>query len=154
MNIAEEFVLVITTLQAAGIDFAVCGGVAKAVHGLPRFTRDINLLIQPSDLDAAIEALKACGYEFDSGNIPFATVNIRRITKIVGPDFLVLDLMIVNDWLAEIWNKRERIEWNGNSVPAVSAVGLARMKRLAGRLQDLADIERLGFEINDPAIQP
>jgi hypothetical protein len=154
MNLVEEFVGVVATLQAAKIDFAVCGGFAMAVHGLPRFTQDIDLLVQPADLDSAIAALKSRDFVFDSGEIPFTKLTIRRITKIVGPDFLVLDLMIVNDWLAEIWNQRVLVEWEGLQLTAVSAVGLARMKRAAGRLQDLADIERLGFSLDDPTIQP
>ena len=125
-----------------------------AVHGLPRFTQDIDILIQPTDIDAAIQAMKSRKFLFDSGVIPFKTVDIRRITKLEGPDYLVLDMMIVNELLAPIWNERIWVDWNGLTVPTVSSVGLARMKRIASRPQDLVDIERLGFDLDDPAIQP
>ena len=35
------------------------------------------------------------------------------------------------------------VEWEGRRVPVVSVGGLIRMKRVAGRPQDLVDIENL-----------
>jgi hypothetical protein len=40
------------------------------------------------------------------------------------------------------------------NLPVVYAAGLAKMKRLSGRPQDLLDIATLGFAPDDPAIQP
>jgi hypothetical protein len=37
-------------LDAAGVDYALCGGVALAIHGVPRATQDIDLLVRPEDL--------------------------------------------------------------------------------------------------------
>jgi hypothetical protein len=37
-------------------------------------------------------------------------------------------------------------EWQGGTISVVSLAGLAKMKRLAGRKQDLADLEQLGIE--------
>lgn len=42
-----------------------------------------------------------------------------------------------------VWERRECVEWEGTSLWVVSRDGLVQMKRLAGRLQDLADIEKL-----------
>ena len=58
MNIQHELYLVIDTLQRAGIDYALCGGLAVIVHGYPRLTRDIDLLIREEDLVRARSSLK------------------------------------------------------------------------------------------------
>ena len=44
-DLYEEFKSIISALEQRGIDYAVCGGLAMAVHGLARATVDIDLLI-------------------------------------------------------------------------------------------------------------
>ena len=159
MNIYEEFVGIVTTLQAAKIDFAVCGGFAMAIHGLPRYTKDIDLLVRPEDVERVVRAVRVRDFIFDAGTMRFGEAtpreqDVRRINKIVDRDLLTLDLLIVGRNLEGVWLGKEVYNWNDFDVCTVSALGLARMKRAAGRLQDLADIERLGIDPNDPAIQP
>jgi hypothetical protein len=153
MNIVEEFTKVIETLQAAKIEFAVCGGFAMAIHGFTRYTKDIEILILPLDIPDVVAKMKACGFDFDVGIIPFTHNSVYRVTKIDGPDFLMLDLLIVNRSLVGIWSERTMVEWNGKPISTVTALGLARMKRLAGRPQDLVDIQTLGFDPNDPVLR-
>ena len=57
VDIYQEFVLIIDALNRQGIDYAVCGGISMAIHGLPRFTRDIDLLIRPEAWPAARKTL-------------------------------------------------------------------------------------------------
>lgn len=67
MNLKDELLLITNTLSAARIDYALCGGVAVAVHGYPRATRDIDLLIREEDL----ADLQALGLDGDvSGAVP------------------------------------------------------------------------------------
>ncbi len=158
MDIFEEFIGVTKALQVANIEFAVCGGFAMALHGLPRFTEDIDLLVRRDDVERIVKLMSAIGFEFDAGTIPLAVrtrhpIALRRITKIVGENFVTLDLLSVNAGLDDVWRERETHALNGVNIPSVSVLGLAKMKRMAGRLQDLADIERLGVDPNDPAIQ-
>ena len=71
---------------------------------------------------------------------------VHRISKVEGRDVLTLDLLIVSAVLDEVWKTREAFEWRGRNVTVVSTEGLRKMKRLAGRSQDLADLESLGLE--------
>ena len=48
---------VVKTLNSYHIPYALCGGMAVVLHGYPRLTRDIDLLIRPSDLAGARDAL-------------------------------------------------------------------------------------------------
>ena len=158
MDLFDEFQKVIASLQREGIEFAVCGGIALALHGHPRFTSDVDLLVQPEDVERLVALLQAdLGFKFDAGQMPFGQGSqqhfIRRITKIVGQDPLVLDLLIVAPMFEDVWATRETFVWREQRLSVVSAVGLAKMKRLAGRPQDLVDITTLGFDANEPAIQ-
>ena len=92
--------------------------------------------------------VKPLGFWIEGGLIPFdpgtpKARNVYRISKIDGEDVLTLDLLLVSAILSIAWDKRETIEWQNQVVPVVSPEGLIHMKTLAGRKQDLADIEKL-----------
>ncbi len=39
------------SLDTAGVAYALCGGLAANIYGADRFTKDIDLLVAPGDLD-------------------------------------------------------------------------------------------------------
>ena len=64
----------------------------------------------------------------------------------IGTELLTLDLIGVTRVFEDVWSSRTTMAWRDVQIPLVSLQGLAKMKRLAGRKQDLADIETLGLE--------
>lgn len=150
MDLYEELVDVISRLTEARINYALCGGLAVAIHGYPRFTKDIDLLIHPDDLGRIRAVLAVGGYTVDAGRIPFAVGTptervIYRMSKVVAGDLLSVDLVLVSPVLAQVWADRERYSWQGREIAVVSAAGLALMKRVAGRPQDVVDLQQLGL---------
>ena len=148
MNLYDEFLALIEALSREEVDYGVCGGIALAIHGFPRFTKDIDLLILPQDLDRVIATAASRGFlvvanplRFDSGK-PTAR-EVRRISKIEGEDVLTLDLLLANGILQKAWDDREEYLWQERPIKVVSAQGLALMKKIAGRDQDLLDVKRL-----------
>ncbi len=151
MNIRQELFLVIDTLQRAGIDYALCGGLAVVVHGFPRLTQDIDLLVREEDLDRARNALRSVGYSVESGILSFEAgtpneVRLFRVTKVEAEDHMTLDLVLDAPHLRAVWRDRERHQVEDRMLQVVSREGLATMKRMAGRPQDLADLSHLGLE--------
>jgi hypothetical protein len=59
---------------------------------------------------------------------------------------LSLDLLLVTPQVQDVWETREKIDFLGKRLSVVSLSGLIKMKRLAGRPQDLADIHRIENE--------
>lgn len=158
MNLTDEFTALVNAMQDANIEFAVCGGMAMALHGYPRFTNDIDLLIRPGDLDAAVKAARSCGFDDEVESIKLGQrtgrlVDIRRINKFKAESFMTLDFVLVTMVLEDVWRGRSQFKWENRSLLVVTASGLAKMKMLAGRPQDLLDIQTLGFALDDPAIQ-
>ena len=47
MDLYEELLEIIDALSKAKLNYALCGRIAVAFYGYPRFTRDIDLLIRP-----------------------------------------------------------------------------------------------------------
>ncbi len=69
VDVAEAARRIADALDAAGIDYAIGGGLAYAYYGVPRATNDIDLNVFPSAfaLPELIAALRAAGCEVDSG---------------------------------------------------------------------------------------
>lgn len=148
-TLLDEFRSITTALNDAGIDYAVCGGWAMAIHGLPRATMDIDLLIRAEDLDRVVGIARSNGFDIEGLPLHF-DIEIRRISKIdrASKQLITLDLRLVSDEQRDIWDDRQKINWKEGQTSVVSRDSLIKMKRLAGRTQDLADIEKLQ-EVND-----
>ncbi|HKH49451.1 MAG TPA: hypothetical protein VKM72_32700 [Thermoanaerobaculia bacterium] len=148
MNLQEEFLALIDALNRDGAEYGVCGGIALAIHGFPRFTKDIDVLVRPQDLDRVISVAAARGFIVAANPLRFdigtpKEREVRRISKIDGEDVMTLDLLLAKGVLQEAWGDREEFEWQGRVVKTVSAAALAQMKRIAGRDQDLLDVRKL-----------
>ena len=63
---------------------------------------------------------------------------------------MVEDVITTLDAVEPAWSSRVRARWRSRDIWTVSLDGLARMKRLAGRPQDLADLDNLGLEREEP----
>ncbi len=146
--LVEELRLLVSEFNDREIEFALCGGLAVAAHGFTRATQDIDFLIREESLEKAYAAAAAVGFDIRGLDISFKerTVEIRRVSKIVGEDVISLDLLLVTPFVEDVWDGREAKEFEGEVITLVSRDGLIKMKKQAGRPQDLADIERLENE--------
>ena len=144
----HEFTKLIASIEDSELEYAVCGGLAMTIHGFVRATIDIDLLIQPETLEKAFQIAKDNGYNIHGLDISFKerAVEIRRVSKVIGEDILSLDLLLVTPFVEDVWQARQQIEFMGRHLTVVSLEGLVKMKTLAGRPQDLADIHRIENE--------
>lgn len=138
LDITEELDSIRNLLSQRGIEFALCGGMAMAIHGFVRATVDLDLLVKPQDVDAIQNALSSLGYVVDAHGT-------SKIDATDG-DTMMLDLLVVTDEAREVWNEAEVVLWREKPLTVVSRRGLITLKRLRGTLQDLADIDRLPAE--------
>ena len=146
--IFEQLQLIVGSFNKNEVEFALCGGLAVSAHGLIRATEDIDFLIREETLDQAYRAAAEAGYDIRGLDISFKerTVEIRRISSMVDGEVISLDLLLVTPEIEDVWSTRERIDFVGLSLFVVSREGLIKMKRNAGRPQDLVDIDRLENE--------
>jgi predicted nucleotidyltransferase len=148
MDLKQELLNAVGALNRAGVPYALCGGMAVVLHGYPRLTRDIDLLIRPQELEAAKAALATAGFSISGGLIPFDTGGpherkVFRLSKRIGEDLLTIDLLLLPPFLRDIWEDCETYKLDGVPVTVVDRSGLIAMKKIAGRHQDLSDIENL-----------
>ncbi len=148
MNLVDELHAIAAVLAEAGVVYAVCGGVAVTMHGATRSTRDLDLLVAPREIARVLELVRPLGYAFAALPMTFDAGtprerHVQRVSKIAEGGHLLLDLIAADGALADALDDREVVALPEGPVAVVSRPTLLRMKRLAGRAQDLADLERL-----------
>lgn len=62
MNVFDEFTDIVSHLEEAKVRYALVGGVAMAFYMEPRFTQDIDLLLDPGAFGSARQVLEHAGY--------------------------------------------------------------------------------------------
>jgi hypothetical protein len=146
LDLEEELRALIEALDAAAVPYALCGGLAVAIHGHPRATIDIDLMVQEQDVIQAKELAGTLGFRFEATPMVLhgSAVPIHRVSKIDRDgEVLMVDLLVVTPFTAEAWHSRETHEWHGRPLTVVSRQGLIALKRLRSSPQDLADIAAL-----------
>jgi hypothetical protein len=145
----QELDQLVAALEENKIEYAVCGGLALTIHGFPRATFDIDVLIREESLEKAFEIAAKQGFDIHGLDISFKdrAVEIRRVSKIdEDGEVMPLDFLLVTPFVEDVWNNKEHLIWQGRVLSIVSRQGLIKMKQLAGRPKDLIDIERIKNE--------
>ena len=144
----------IDLLRAFGdhrVEYLVVGAHALAAHGHVRATKDLDVWIRatPENAARAYRALAAFGAplsDLTEGDlatpgtvfqIGVAPVRIDILTHIDGVEF------------DEAWEARVSASFGPVASQVLSREHLIRNKRASGRLQDLADLERLEGRADD-----
>ena len=147
LDLYEEFRALIAALTDHQIEYALCGGLAMAVHGTPRATVDIDLVIRAESLAAVSSLARKLGYALEAAPLHFGdgAVEIRRLVKTDSEteDFLPLDLLLVTPALQRVWESRSTVSWEGGQLQVISREGMIAMKSLRNNGQDRDDIARL-----------
>jgi hypothetical protein len=144
IDLFDETMGLLAELERHGVPYAVAGALALAIHGVPRATTDIDLLVRRDDVEATLEVARARGFGVQALPMRFSDgLEVRRSSKVDTTVMLTLDLLLVNENLEPVWASRERVATERGDVWVVSRQGLIEMKAWAGREQDLADIRRL-----------
>ncbi len=155
-----SFEAVTKALNAADVRYLVVGGLAVNAHGYLRFTKDIDLVIRlcRSDILGAFVALAGIGYR---PSVPitgeqFADATLRE-SWIRDKGMIILkmwsdrhretplDIFMREPFDFDLEYERAlRGQQSGDPVARFVAIpALIEMKLLAGRPQDLIDIEKL-----------
>ena len=145
MNVERDFREFFALLNRHNVRYLIIGGFAFSFYAEPRYTKDIDILIEQSEENARnlMQALHSFGFSdltmsskdfLESEQIiqlGVAPVRIDILTSIKDIEFPVL------------WENRVTGRYGDINVWFISKKDLIQIKRLSGRMQDLADIEKL-----------
>lgn len=159
MRVVATYEDVFAALDTARVRFVVVGGVAVILHGSLRLTADLDLVIDLAAEEAvgAMEALTQLGLEprlpvaareFADNDTRAAWVRDRgmMVFTLIAPagDLVEVDVFATEPFpFDEMYAAAKVVALADRSVHIASLDHLIAMKRVAGRPQDIADIEAL-----------
>ena len=145
MSINSDFSDLFAALNAAGARCLLVGGYALAVHATPRFTKDIDVWIEPTPANAArvMAALRAFGAPLDA--VSEADLSHPGIVFQMGVPPNRIDLMTSIDGVAfeDAWRDRISTSYGEQTIAVIGRAHLIANKRATGRAQDLLDADLL-----------
>jgi hypothetical protein len=133
------------TLNAAEARYLLVGGYAVAFHAQPRFTKDLDVWVEPDSANAA-RVYQALG-QFGAPLHELTVADLERPGTIfqmgVPPNRIDIVTTIDGVEFSEAWPDRAETRYGDQVVPVIGRPQLIKNKRASGRPQDLLDLEVL-----------
>ena len=135
---------VFASLNSHEVEYVVIGGMAAILHGVPRATFDLDMLIEatPENAGRLLEALREAGFG-TAGLITPEELAAHEIT--IFKDRYRIDVQTRTPGLAfaDAWARRVEMKVEGQPFWVASKEDVIRSKRAAGRKIDLEDARLL-----------
>jgi len=138
---------VFASLHQHNVKYIIIGGIAAVLHGVPRATFDLDILIEASPENA--QHLLTALLQAQLGTAALTTAE----------DLLAHEITIFRDWVqidvqtrtpgiefSSAWERRETMCYQEQDFYVVSKVDLIASKRAAGRVKDLEDVRLLELD--------
>ena len=145
MNLQKDLREFVELLNALEVHFLIVGAFAVAHHGYVRYTADLDVFVEKSNVNAE-RILRAIG-EFGFGGVGLTPEDFTHKDQIVqlgvAPNRIDILTTLTGVSFDEAWSSREMANIAGLTVPVISRALLKQNKLATGRPQDLADLEYL-----------
>jgi hypothetical protein len=130
--------------QQHEVKYVVIGGIAAVLHGIPRATFDLDILIEANEenVQRLLEALENAG---------FGTATMTNTKDVLANEITVFDDRVRIDvqtrtlgiTFGDVWNRRKTVTYNGQKFFILSKEDLIKSKLASGRDIDKEDVRLL-----------
>ncbi len=149
---------ILKELNRAGVRYVVAGGIAVNLHGVPRATADLDLLIEmsPSNVRKLVNVMRKVGYlpRIPVGWESLTLENLQRWKKekhmraitFRNPKvpYEEVDVILEHSLdMTRVLREKKLVKAGDLRIPLISLDHLITLKRRSKRLQDLADVKAL-----------
>lgn len=152
MSLHQDFKDILAAFASYNVEYVIVGGYAVVFHGQPRFTKDLDLWINPSknNMDKVRNALISFGapeemlIQLDSAT--------EQDVLWMGASPLRIDIVkgVPGGEFQNVFARRISTILDGVCVSIISLEDLIDIKKASGRPQDLIDVDMLQKNITDP----
>lgn len=146
MEIRNDFKELLECFLKNDVRFIVVGAFALAWHGHPRYTGDIDLLVESTDENAQkiVQALRDFGFASVGLQVQDFVIPNQVIQLGVAPVRIDLLTSLSGVSWTDAWQGADQGNYGEVKVRYLGRREYITNKKACGRLQDLADLERLG----------
>ncbi len=145
VTLEKDYLDFIKLCNEHDVKYLVIGGFAVGVHGYPRYTKDIDIAIEISEENAGKIVLVI--QDFGLGSLGLTKADFLRKSFITQLGHEPVRIDILNDVdgtsFSQAWENRKEINYEGLLINFIGYEELLILKKLAGRSQDITDIEKL-----------
>lgn len=141
----KDFAELLRLFNKHGVRYCIVGAFAVAFHAIPRYTKDLDILVEPTQengkrICAALKDFGFGGLRIWAGDfaregrfiqLGYEPVRVDLITSIPGISFV------------QAWKNRKTGRYGGAKAFFLGLKELMKNKKVAARKQDLADLEIL-----------
>jgi len=143
MKVERDYEDLLRSFNEHEVKYCVVGAFAVAYYAVPRYTKDMDILVEPSMENARriIKALNSFGFgKLDLKEndfiypdrviqLGYEPIRVDILTSISGVDF------------EEVWKNRKRASYGEIEVSFIGKDELIKSKQASGREQDMIDVE-------------
>jgi len=141
--------------QQQEVKYVVIGGIASVLHGIPRATFDLDILIEATaeNVQRLLAAMAGAG---------FATATMTNAEDVLANEITVFNDRVRIDVqtrtpgvsFEDAWKRRKTVTYNGQEFFILSKEDLIRSKRACGRDVDMEDVRLLELPDDGQANNP
>ena len=145
MRVEKDFEELLKLFDKYKVRYCIVGSFAVGFHAIPRYTKDIDFLVEPSDKNAknVLKALKEFGFE----GLQLGVLDFSREGMVVqlGYEPVRIDLItsIGGCKFKEVWENKAKGTYGEAKAFFIGLDELIKSKLAAGRKQDKADMDIL-----------
>ena len=143
--LSKDFKEFVALLNKYDVQYLVVGGYAVAIHGYPRYTKDLDVWIalSPENADKILKALDDFGF----GELNLTAEDFSEPDQIIQLGFPPNRIDIMTSLSGVDFNNcyetRLEVNLDGIAFVIIDRVNLKKNKLATGRPQDLADAENI-----------
>ena len=143
--LSKDFKEFIALLNAHNVRYLLVGAYAVALHGYPRYTKDLDVWVELSaaNADSLLRALE----EFGFGSLGLKSEDFLESDQVIQlgypPNRIDIVTALTDVQFDDCYAARIEVDIQGLKINLIDLEHLKQNKRATGRPQDLADAEHL-----------
>ena len=148
MEAQQDFKELLELFNEHKVEYIIVGSYALAFHGAPRFTGDIDILVNPSSGNS--QRILSALTDFGFGSLNLTVDDFQKPGSVVQLGYPPVRIDVMTSITGVTWEEASKGKQTGlyGNIP-VFFLGREQYianKRATGRKKDLADLEALGEE--------
>jgi hypothetical protein len=148
VEVQQDFRDLLALLNKYKVEYLIVGAYALGLHGAPRYTGDLDVLVRPDPINAS--SIMQALIEFGFGSVGLTAADFEEEGKVVQLGFPPVRVDILTSITGVSWEQAESGRVKGQfgdvTVHYIGRDEFIANKRALGRKKDLADIEAVGEE--------
>ncbi len=141
MGLSKDWREFLELLNSRGVDYVIVGAHSLALHGRPRYTGDLDILVRSPAENARI--LVDLLNQFGFGQSGFEELDFLKPEQLIQLGRVPIRIDLLTSSSEEAFASKVSAELDGIPVFVLGKDALIRNKRAVGRAQDLADLDTL-----------